>query len=101
MREMDSISVLNTGTVKTFNSKISNRLKNFLRTSAVLSSDKKLVGTTVKVLLEGISEKKDMYFGYTDTNKLVNFTGSGKQIGDIVDVEIVDAKTWSLDGKLK
>ena len=66
-----------------------------------LENNQKLVGTTVKVLLEGISEKKDMYYGYTDTNKLVNFTGSNKQIGDIVDVEIVDAKTWSLDGRIK
>ena len=66
-----------------------------------LENNKRLVGTTVKVLLEGISEKKDMYYGYTDTNKLVNFTGSDKEIGEIVDVEIVDAKTWSLDGKIK
>ena len=43
-----------------------------------LENNKRLVGTTVKVLLEGISEKKDMYYGYTDTNKLVNFTGSDK-----------------------
>ena len=42
-----------------------------------------------------------MYYGYTDTNKLVNFTGSGRKIGDIVDVQIEDAKTWSLDGKLR
>ena len=66
-----------------------------------LENNKKLVGKTVKVLLEGTSEKKDMYYGYTDTNKLVNFTGSNKQIGEIVDVEIIDAKTWSLDGKIK
>ena len=66
-----------------------------------LENNKRLVGTTVKVLLEGTSEKKDMYYGYTDTNKLVNFTGSNKTIGEIVDVEIVDAKTWSLDGKIK
>ncbi len=66
-----------------------------------LENNQKLVGTTVKVLLEGMSEKKDMYFGYTETNKLVNFTGKNKKIGDIVDVEITEAKTWSLDGKIK
>ena len=60
-----------------------------------------MIGKTVKVLLEGTSEKKDMYYGYTDTNKLVNFTGENKKIGEIVDVEITEAKTWSLDGKLK
>ena len=60
-----------------------------------------MIGKTVKVLLEGTSEKKNMYYGYTDTNKLINFTGSGKNIGDIVDVEVTSAKTWSIDGKLK
>ena len=66
-----------------------------------LENNQKLIGKTVKVLLEGTSEKKNMYYGYTDTNKLVNFTGSNKNIGDIVDVEILEAKTWSLDGRIK
>ena len=66
-----------------------------------LENNEKLIGKTVKVLLEGTSEKKNMYYGYTDTNKLINFTGSGKNIGDIVDVEVTSAKTWSIDGKLK
>ena len=40
--------------------------------------------------------------GYSETNKLINFT-SDKTIycGDIVDVEITDAKTWSLDGRVQ
>ena len=66
-----------------------------------LENNQRLVGTTVKVLLEGTSEKKDMYYGYTDTNKLVNFTGENKKVGDLVDVEITAAKTWSLDGRIK
>lgn len=37
--------------------------------------------------------------GYTDTNKLVNVIGPKKIIGQIVDVKITDAKTWSLDGE--
>ena len=54
----------------------------------------------MKILVEGISEKKNMYFGYSDTNKLINFSCEKKlQPGDIVDVLIVSAKTWSLDGK--
>ena len=67
-----------------------------------LENNQKLVGTTVKVLVEGTSEKKDMYFGYSETNKLINFT-SDKTIycGDIVEVEITDAKTWSLDGRVR
>ena len=65
-----------------------------------LENNKKLEGTTLKVLVEGVSEKKDMYFGYSETNKLVNFTSEEEvYCGDIVDVEITSAKTWSLDGK--
>ena len=67
-----------------------------------LENNKKLLGTTLKVLVEGVSEKKDMYYGYSETNKLINFTSDNElKPGDIVDVEIVDAKTWSLDGKVR
>lgn len=66
-----------------------------------LENNKKLEGTTLKVLVEGTSEKKDMYFGYSETNKLINFTSERKLgAGEIVEVEITSAKTWSLDGKL-
>ena len=66
-----------------------------------LENNKKLVGTTLAVLVEGVSEKKDMYYGYSETNKLINFT-SNKELksGDIVNVKILDAKTWSLDGEI-
>ena len=60
----------------------------------------KLVGKIVPVLVEGISDKKNEYFGYSDTNKLVNFTGDDVEIGSIVNVKITEAKTWSLDGKV-
>jgi tRNA-2-methylthio-N6-dimethylallyladenosine synthase len=65
-----------------------------------LENNKKLEGTILKVLVEGVSEKKNMYYGYSETNKLINFV-SDKELnaGDIVDVKIVDAKTWSLDGE--
>ncbi len=65
-----------------------------------LEKNKKLEGSVLRVLVEGTSEKKDMYFGYSETNKLINFTSDKELLcGDIVDVEILDAKTWSLDGK--
>ena len=63
-------------------------------------NNEKLVGKTVPVLVEGISDKKKEYFGYSDTNKLVNFTGDDVEIGSIVNVVITEAKTWSLDGKV-
>ena len=67
-----------------------------------LENNNKLIGKSLSVMVEGISEKKDMYYGYSDTNKLINFTSSKELVpGDIVDVEITDAKTWSLDGKVR
>ncbi len=66
-----------------------------------LENNKKLEGTILKVLVEGISEKKDMYYGYSEINKLINFASDKEyQAGEIVDVEIIEAKTWSLDGKI-
>ncbi|MUV39886.1 tRNA-2-methylthio-N(6)-dimethylallyladenosine synthase [Lentibacillus sp. JNUCC-1] len=60
---------------------------------------KKYAGQTVKVLVEGESKKDpNVLAGYTEKNKLVNFTGPKSAIGEIVDVTITQAKTWSLDG---
>ena len=66
-----------------------------------LESNQKMIGKVVDVLVEGESEKEGMLCGYTDTNKLINFTGDKSSIGEIVKVEVLDAKTWSLDGKQK
>ncbi|HKL47044.1 MAG TPA: tRNA (N6-isopentenyl adenosine(37)-C2)-methylthiotransferase MiaB [Candidatus Izemoplasmatales bacterium] len=56
----------------------------------------------VRVLVEGPSKtKKDVLSGYTEHNKLVNFKGDESMIGQIVDVYIEKAKTWSLDGIIK
>ena len=66
-----------------------------------LENNKKLENTIVPVLVEGVSEKKGMYFGYSDTNKLINFSSSNDlEVGSIVDVKITSAKTWSLDGEV-
>ena len=66
-----------------------------------LENNKKMIGKIEEVLVEGISEKKkDNYYGYTRNHKLINFTGDNIKAGDIVNVEVTDAKTWSLDGKL-
>lgn len=66
-----------------------------------LKNNKNQIGQVQKVLVEGKSLKNnDMYFGYTESNKLVNFTGENVEVGTIVEVRITDAKTWSLDGEL-
>jgi len=55
---------------------------------------------TVKVLIEGVSEKDDSkVMGYTETMKLVNVKADKSTIGSIIDVKITDVKTWSLDGE--
>lgn len=56
----------------------------------------------VKVLVEGPSKtKENVLSGYTEHNKLVNFKGDPSLIGQIVEVYIEKAKTWSLDGIIK
>ena len=65
-----------------------------------LESNKKMLNNTYPVLVEGISNKDNMIYGYTETNKLVNFKGNDKLIGKIVNVKIIDAKSFSLDGEL-
>ena len=64
-----------------------------------LEKNKAYVGRTVTVLVDGHSKKdENVYSGYTDTQKLVNFKGENIQPGDFVEVKILDAKTFSLDG---
>ena len=66
-----------------------------------LDNNQKLVGTIVPVLVEGKNTNgKDGLYGYTDTNKLINFNGDETLTGKIVNVKVVGAKTWSLDGEL-
>ncbi len=66
-----------------------------------LESNRKLINTKVKVLVDGKSEKEGMLCGYTDTNKLINFYADANLIGQIVEVLVTDAKTWSLDGRVE
>ena len=62
----------------------------------------KYLNRVVPVLIEGISEKdENKLVGYTDTMKLVNVEGNKDYIGKIVDVEILEVKTWSMNGKIK
>lgn len=57
-------------------------------------------GKVVEVLVDGISKKNvNVWCGYTKTNKLVNFIGENIHVGDLVNVKITAAKSWSLDGE--
>lgn len=63
-------------------------------------SNQKYLNKIVKVLILGVSDKDNTkLYGYTDTFKLVNVIGDKDIIGNIVDVKITDAKSFSLDGE--
>lgn len=64
-----------------------------------LEKNKEYMNKIVQVLIEGKSDKEGILMGYTDTMKLVNVKTNENNIGKIIDVKIVDAKTWSLKGE--
>lgn len=59
------------------------------------------VGRIEKVLVDGPSKtRKNILTGRTDSFKLVNFEGDESLIGEIVDIEIISATTFSLTGRV-
>jgi tRNA-2-methylthio-N6-dimethylallyladenosine synthase len=62
---------------------------------------KKMVGTTVSVLVESMSRKDDKQVaGRTENNRIVNFNGDKSLIGNFARVEISEAQPNSLRGTL-
>jgi tRNA-2-methylthio-N6-dimethylallyladenosine synthase len=61
-----------------------------------------MLGTTQRVLVEGVS-KKDVreLAGRTDNNRIVNFAGAPRLIGQFVDVTITAALSHTLRGKVE
>lgn len=58
-------------------------------------------GRVEKVLVEGVSKKNDETLtGRTEGFKLVDFAGDKSLIGQLVDVEITEGKTFSLTGRI-
>lgn len=63
-------------------------------------SNERFYGKVVSVLCEGPSKKRaDVYSGYSEENKLVNFTGPKGLEGKIVRVKITRVHSFSLDGE--
>ncbi len=59
------------------------------------------LGKTERIFVEGPSKKNDKVMsGRTSSNKVVLFEGTKELEGQFVDVEIYDAKTWTLYGKI-
>ncbi|PIC78308.1 tRNA (N6-isopentenyl adenosine(37)-C2)-methylthiotransferase MiaB [Sporosarcina sp. P19] len=78
------------------------RLQRLLKLVNDMSAEamKPYEGQTVKVLVEGESKRNpDVLAGYTEKSKLVNFVAPRSVIGEIVEVRIKEAKSWSLNGE--
>ena len=76
------------------------RLKQVFEES-VEENNKKYVGTTQKILVEGHSKNnQDMLTGRTDTNKVVIFEGPEELIGKIINIKIVSEHKWYLKGEV-
>lgn len=65
-------------------------------------SNLKTLNTTQKVLITSLSQKdKTKVSGYTENMKLVNIKANSNTIGQVVNVKIIDAKSFSLEGVLE
>jgi tRNA-2-methylthio-N6-dimethylallyladenosine synthase len=63
--------------------------------------NKRYVGQTVELLVEGRSQRNaERLSGRTRTNKIVNFEGGDELIDKFVDVTIEAANPWALRGRL-
>ncbi len=64
-------------------------------------SNERMLNTIQKVLVIGVSEKdSNKVCGFTENMKLVNVTAPMDTIGQIINVKITDAKSFSLDGEI-
>jgi tRNA-2-methylthio-N6-dimethylallyladenosine synthase len=72
-----------------------------LQTQLSLASNRREIGKTVEVLVEGFSKRShdDMY-GRTEQYKTVVFPRSGQKIGDLVKVRILEASAATLRGEI-
>jgi len=63
--------------------------------------NKRLIGQTLEVLVEGRSNRNaERLTGRTEGNKIVNFEGADEHINKIVEVKIESANPWALRGTL-
>jgi len=66
-----------------------------------LESNKKDIGKTFEILVEGQSKRsKKQLFGRNTQNKVIIFTSSDEKIGDYVNVTVVDCTAATLIGEL-
>lgn len=69
--------------------------------SQIEENNKKYIGTTQKILVEGESKNNsNMLSGRTESNKVVIFEGSKELIEKIINIKIISQHMWYLKGEI-
>ena len=69
--------------------------------SQIEENNKKYIGTTQKILVEGESKNNsNMLSGRTESNKVVIFEGSKELIDKIINIKIISQHMWYLKGEI-
>ncbi len=59
------------------------------------------MGSVQRLLVEGVSKRDATeLMGRTECNRVVNFPGHARLMGQMVDVRITEAKTYTLRGEV-
>ncbi len=71
-------------------------------TANAMAISKAMIGTTERVLVEGLAKKgiEGQYAARTENNRIVNFDGYPELVGQFIEVEITEALTNSLRGRI-
>jgi len=75
-------------------------LQGVINESITRISDSRL-GTVQRILVEGPSKRDATeWMGRTECNRVVNFVGNSRLVGQLVDVKITETRTYSLRGEV-
>lgn len=67
----------------------------------ILEISQERVGTVQRLLVEGVSKRDGSeLMGRTECNRVVNFPGHERLIGQMIDVKITEARTYTLRGEV-
>ncbi|WP_312303569.1 tRNA (N6-isopentenyl adenosine(37)-C2)-methylthiotransferase MiaB [Pulveribacter sp.] len=68
----------------------------------ILEISQERVGTVQRILVEGVSKRDGSeLMGRTECNRVVNFAGNARLIGQMIDVRITEARTYTLRGQVQ
>lgn len=81
----------------------SRRMRELLEVQREISTEsyKRFVGRKMRVLVDGVSKKRDGYVtGKSNEFIIVEFEGDMSLIGKFVEIEVTDAMNWAVIGKM-